>query len=425
VVDLIRRNIFMIACVLVAAGGIALGVTGMRAMPEVKTEMEKSSSVFNSLNGLSSQPVNRARIDEETQRIEQARRDHERIIERARALYGWEPLVPGVFPEGTESGRLEFKAKYGDAMRALLASLTAGQPAGDVDIRNMRDRIAAEEAALREHETNPLIPKPEMYTGPERNAAEVLTKAGAQKDAVARAHLQAAQRIYCYATGFVTENANAGIYPSLEFDPILANVETLDPPYPDEVWNAQLGYWIQKDVVDAIVALNEEAAEQASARGDYGWVGNMPVKEVISVRVQKTFIPPSGNPVYGAPAGGYDAALPPGNAETVFTHLGSGESFDVVQFSAKLVMDARDVLRFTEKLCNNRFYVPLRIAYAAAPINKTMVGKIYGPEPAVIVTMDFEIPLLGEVFRRWMPSFVREQSGVLCRTQDECGQAGQ
>lgn len=418
--DLIKRNLFMIACVLVAAGGVALGITGMRAMPKVKTEMETAKSVHQNLNNLSTQPVNLARIEAEKQRIEQAREDHQRLIEKARTLYGWEPLVPNVLPYGTPTLRLEFKERYGQAMRALLASLTAGQPATEIDVRNMRDRIAAEEAALREHQINPLIPKPEIHTGPLRNAADMLTKAGVQKDPIARAHLQAAQRIYCYATGFVAENPNLGVYPSLEFDPIMANVETLDPPYPDEVWNAQLGYWIQKDVVDAIVALNEEAAKEAVERGEYGWVGNMPVKEVIGIRVLKSFVPAQGEHFFSPAVGGYNAVLPPGTPETVFTRNGSGESIDVVQFSVKLVMDERDILLFTEKLCNNRFYVPLRIAYTAAPINKTFVGKIYGPEPAVIVTMDFEIALLGEVFRRWMPRYTRDQFGVICRPQDEC-----
>ena len=420
--DFLKRNLFMIGCALATAGGIALGVTGIRAMPRVVAEMDKAKGVFQSLEGLSSQSVNRDRIEAEGQRIELVREDHRRIIERARQLYGWELLVPDVLPYGTPTQRLEFKAKYGDAMRAMFASLTSGQPASEVDIRNMRDRIAGEEAARREYELNPnpLIPKPVIHTGPPSDAAEVLTQAGAQRDPVARAHLQAAQRIYCYATGFVSEQPLQGIVPSFEFDAIMANVDTLDPPYPDEVWNAQLAYWIQKDVADVIVALNDEAAQAAGEQGGYGWVGNMPVKEIIAVRVLRALIPPQGDAYWSPPPGGYEAALPPGTPATVFTRNGSGESYDVVQFTVKLVMDQRDILRFIEKLCNDRFYVPLRVAYESVEPNKAMVGKIYGSEPAVIVAMDFELILLGEVFRRWMPQFIREQYGVICREQDGC-----
>ena len=472
--DLLKRNFFLIICGLATAGGIALGVTGMKAMPKVKAELEKAKSVYQNLDSLASKPVNRQRIEDEMQRIEAVKEDHLKIVERARSLYGWTLLVATcdggdhdgescasdatlcagqcqdgagdgdactsdddcgdgtcqgggvcseVLPYGTPSQRLEFKARYGDGLRAMFDSLTAGQPATDVDIRNMRDRIAAEKAAATEHESNPLIPAPVIYTRPAKNAADVLTQAGAQRDPVARAHLQAAQRIYCYATGFVPEQPVQGIYPSLEFDTVMANVDTLDPPFEDEVWNAQLSYWVQKDVVETIVALNEAAAAEATAKGGYGWVGNMPVKEVISVRVPRQFIPAQGDPVWSPAPGGYDAALPPGTPETVFTRDGSGDSYDVIQFTVKLVMDERDILKFVAKLCNNRFYVPLRIAYAAAPINKTMVGKIYGAEPAVIVSMDFEIPLLGEVFRRWMPQEIRDQNNVVCRPQDNCQSA--
>ena len=205
----------------------------------------------------------------------------------------------------------------------------------------------------------------------------------------------------------------------------MADLDTADPPYPDEVWHAQLGYWIQKDVVDVIVAMNSEAAAQARQAQQPAWVGTMPIKDVISIRVPTDFVPLDGDEgIYGAPPEGYDEALPPGSPAMVFTHSGSGEAYEVLQFAVKLVMDQRDTPTFIERLCNNSFHTLLRLSYQAIPANRAMTGKIYGSEPAVLVVMDFETILLGDVFRRLMPAEIRELYGVNCRGEiDGCAGA--
>ena len=96
-------------------------------------------------------------------------------------------------------------------------------------------------------------------------------------------------------------------------------------------------------------------------------------------------------------------------AEKVFTGTTSNATFDVLQFSLKLVMDQRDIPHLIEKLTTNTFHTLLRVAYHAVPVNRDMVGKIYGPEPAVVVVMDFETVMLGEVFRPLMPRVVCER----------------
>ena len=74
-----------------------------------------------------------------------------------------------------------------------------------------------------------------------------------------------AQAMYCYAVEPRLARPPA-IVSSLDFDPAMEDTGSLDAPYPEEVWRAQLGYWIQKDVVNAIVALNEEAAREVRYR---------------------------------------------------------------------------------------------------------------------------------------------------------------
>ena len=43
---------------------------------------------------------------------------------------------------------------------------------------------------------------------------------------------------------------------------------------------------------------------------------------------------------------GFAPAVPSGTPETVFTHSGSSNWYEVVQYSVKLVMDQRDIPKF-------------------------------------------------------------------------------
>jgi hypothetical protein len=425
-VDLIRRNLFLIICALATAGGIALGVTGLRSMDQVKEQMVAVEGLYRSLDGLQSQAVNAQRIEAEQERIRRIVEDRDAVVERGRRLYGYELLVPDVLPYGAPLLRIEYRRRYAQAMNDLQSSLTMGSPADPVLMSEMRDKIADEEAERQAAKFDPgaTIRAPKI-TGPPRTPAGVLTTSGAAVDEKARANLAAAQRIYCYGVRFEDARPTEQRFPSLHIDSyVLQDLGTADPPLQEDVWRSQLSYWIQKDVVDVIAALNREAAEAAEKAGQDPWVGIMPVKDVISIRVPTEIVPlDGGGLVYGAPPGGTSEAFPPGSAETVFTHTGSGEAYEVIQFAVKLVMDERDIPLFVARLTNNRFHTLLRLSYEAVPINRDMIGRIYGSEPAVNVVLDFETILLGQVFRRWMPESIREQYGVRCREVDKCAAA--
>ncbi len=92
----------------------------------------------------------------------------------------------------------------------------------------------------------------------------------------------------------------------------------------------------------------------------------------------------------------------------MFTGSVSGERYEVLQFTVKLVMDQRDIPQLIDKITTNSFHVLLRAAYKVVPPNVDMVGKIYGSEPNVNVVMDFESIMLGELIRPMMPTVVCE-----------------
>ncbi len=231
--------------------------------------------------------------------------------------------------------------------------------------------------------------------------------------------MAAAQRIYCYASHFkyVRPQDREG---SLDFWPAMKDTGTLEAPDLWDVWHAQVGYWIQKDVVDAIAALNNQSAEAAREKGEAPWVSVMPVKELISIRLSDGFVPREGDEIFGSQPGGYEAALPPGTPQTVFTHSGSSELYDVIQFTVKLIVSQPHIPRLIDRLCKDSFHTLLRVSYEAVPPNRNMVGKIYGSQPTVNVLLDFETILLGEVFRRLMPPSVLDYYEIRCREADEC-----
>jgi len=424
-VEFLRRQLFVIVCGLAAAGGIAAGVTGHQAMSKVRTELQSVAGLDRDLGSLQSKPVNSRQLEAASERIELIVEDYDKVVDRAKQLYDYQQLVPGALPYGEPQVLIEFRRKYHDAMNAMLDSLSMGAPATNYEVRTMQERIE-EETQQRQAEAREqgLRAAPEL--GPREDEAGVLTEIGARFDAQSRADLYAAQRIYCYGLGFdIPVSQGLKVASSLDFNQSMRDVGTADAPYPDEVWRAQLGYWIQKDVVDVIVSLNAEAAKKAKAAGQLAWVGVMPVKEVISIRVPTDFISLGGGElVYGGAPQGYDEALPPGTSATVFTQSGSGEAYEVIQFTVKLVMDQRDIPRFVERLSNNSFHTLLRISYEVVPPNRKLRGKIYGSAPAAIVVMDFETILLGDVFRRLMPAEIRDQYEITCRSGiDECQDA--
>ncbi len=409
--DALRQHLFLILCGVGCVGGIALGVTGWRAMPKVMAEMESAAAVYKSLDSLQSKPVNQSAIDAENERIAVIKEDFAGVLGRAKQLYSYEPLVGGVFPNGPPLTRIRFREKYAEAMPRLFASLKAGAPPSAAQIKAMQERRENERAAAA-------LGGPDLqsgYSGGEtslRSAADVLTAAGVREDPLARAAIANARSFYCYAVNFPDERPPLTVA-SLSFYDAMKEAGPVEAPAPVDAWRAQVEYWIQKDIVEAVVAVNEEAAEAAKSAGGEAWVGTMAVKEVISIRFSD-YVPREGELYAVAPVGGFTAALPPGTGASVFTGSTCNDSNEVIQYSVKLIMDQRDITRFVDLLCDNSFHTLVRAAYEAMPPNRDLRGKIYGSEPTVNVILDFETVMLGDVFRPLMPPEVCEQYEIPC-----------
>jgi hypothetical protein len=393
--------------------GIALAVTGLSAMPKVIEEMENAERVYRDLSNLQGNPINKAKIEAEEERIDGIIQDHARVIAKAIELYGYEPLVSGALPDGDSAARIRFRRRYNEAMTQLFNSLKSGGPPTQLDIGLMQDKI--EEEQLR---ATPIgfdqgaLESDRGGGSPTHTAAGVLTKAGAKSDAEARASMLRAKEVYCYAVPYQVGERST-LIPSLFLQPYMEDTGTLEPPLLEDMWWAQVTYWIQRDIVNAINALNEEAA-QAQQRGEDRWVGIMPVKDLVSIRLSDGYILVNEDEYFGATPDSGKEALPCGTANTVFTGSVSSPSYDVLQVTAQLVMDQRDIPRLIDRICRNKFYTLLRTAYQTVPPNRKMWGKIYGSEPTVLVVLDFEVIMLGSVFRELMPQEVCDRFEIEC-----------
>lgn len=415
--DFIKRQAFFIVCAAVAVGGIALGAVGYNGMSEIMTEMKTAEGIFQNLQNAQSGAANQSHIEAEQARIRAIQEDRDRVMQEAAKLMPYEQLVPDFFPLMIKEKEDQFREKYVEKLNSMLDSLQYGTPADDADVAKMKERMKREEFERNKDRltADPADgpPPPPPPSGPAFSAGMVLTDAGARNDAVARAHMNKAQTIRCYAVGF-TDKVQEGATYTLQLEKSVPPTGRMaDRPAIEALWRAQVGLWIQEDVIEAIRKVNDTAAEAYRAAHAESedrrppWVGVMPVKEVISIRLSD-YVFPTDAPqhVPGDVAGGFDASDPLGLVGASFTGAASNEWFEVIHFNVKLIMDERDIPAFITELCKDRFHTLLRMSYKTVPPDGRMRGKIYGDEPVVNVVFDFETIMLGEKFRRMMPDLI-------------------
>jgi hypothetical protein len=180
-------------------------------------------------------------------------------------------------------------------------------------------------------------------------------------------------------------------------------------PAPEEMWYAQVGLWVQEDVVKAIAELNKEAADQV--RDADPCVEHVPVKRLVLMRV------------LGYERGDELGFLQFGAAGTAqianelygasLTGRQCNEQFDVVRFMVSVVIDQREVLQLIDRISRVNFYQCLSVSYEAVDREQeTSEGYFYGTAPVVEATLGFEGYMSREVYGELMPAEVRRELGI-------------
>ena len=415
--EVLKQHLFSIVCGVVAAASVVLGVAGVNSMSKVTEEMKEAtqlSSRLSRLGGGRDGLVNEAAIEAEGKRLKQIRDYHEAVLAWAKDHNRHQPLLPDIFPDPDRDEKLAFRKAYGERLSELLDMLDPGTVASEQDVADARVEIAEEEKAAQrfdwELDESPGQAEQPKQEKPERYPSGLYTDYGAKQSAAARANIARAHQFRCYATMYsleVFDKINEGITPEVR-----------------DMWDAQVSLWIQEDAIVALARINGREAEKLEQAGETAWVGNMPIKELVSVRTSAYY----GYVVEGSPAEkparpqGYDPAYPPSSGATVFTQNVSNDLFEVAQFTLKMIVDARRIPEIVEEICKDNLCTLLRLAYedmSKDPDNWAMTDKIYGSAPTIRIVMDFETVFLGGLYRPLMPDETREELGLPEREEDE------
>jgi hypothetical protein len=382
--------------------------------------------------------------------------EYARTVEEANRINRRDVLKGGVFPKAEKTATpFEFKDLYKNTAERLYVKLDAGTLPTEAEIQeevqNVQDLILLEKEQKAEEEdtTTGGGPSPRLAAGGRRPPAPspraptyeppspmgggrmlaqpggaggrfsgaqnvrggpgmgIPSPTGSQSDEpkynpVYRARVSKAKSIHCY-------------YGQNSFDVApLAYQETA--PTPEEMWYAQVGLWIQEDVVKAIADLNRAAAARVSS-GD-ACVEDVPVKRLVFTRVLGYQLGEDKGILY-FPAAQTSQLGQQGFGGPSLTGRTCNEQFDVVRFVVSVVVDQREILQLINQISKVNFYQCLNVTYEAVDQQAEMnEGYFYGTDPVVKATLEFEGYMSRDVYEELMPPAVREVLGIKDKDND-------
>ncbi len=438
----------------VAIAAIVYAVMGMSDQ-SVEAAMKKKLGELRAaeINSLKSKPRNQAVIDAEAEKGRQFEEAYQATLATAAEINGRAPLLSDVFPRvASQSTAFQFTEEYKRKMAQLPSLINADTLPTEFDIeeeqRNVEDlqlalREKAEEGgeAARSIEESMRTPPAGNPFGPRASSGLIGNRGGASSttpeepkfNALLRAQVTKARSMQLYI-GPTGASANTGRggggmvgggsqtegASTFHIAPI---TDLSVAPSETDLWQAQVGYWLQHDIVQAIGQMNNAAAAELGDEEPY--VGNMPVKHLKNVFIRGY----KSAEAEAARGGGSRGGAPGGDKPTLtfptvgtnagndpiptFTDRSSNDLYDVMQFTVVVVLDQRRVLDFVDAMSRINLIqlVEMRIeqvdrdAAAAA-------GYLYGPDPVVEATMTFELYMLRATYAPLMPTPVKEILGV-------------
>lgn len=184
------------------------------------------------------------------------------------------------------------------------------------------------------------------------------------------------------------------------------------PPSPSAIWYAQLHYWIQKDIAQAIIDTNSP----------FGSVLAAPVKNLLRVSIAPYRM------ATGAvgPVGGYGPGSDVSSGEGVTPELGTpvfgasvtgrvcNKDYDVIPFNMVVHIEADGLPLFLQQISCNRFITPYHVTLL--PIDSASLGNntnvVYGSAPIVQANISCEVLMLRDWTLLYMPPAVMRQLGA-------------
>jgi hypothetical protein len=412
-VQFVKRHSFVLICgaaVVVAFGLAGFGWTRGSAVLE---ELEQGRGLARNIDRLlaKSNPATLRAIDQINRQIEQLRQVEDAFLTEAARVNQREPLVEGLFPEPEDEGpSYAFMDAYKAEFDRFLTELQAAKAISREELRNWKTMISEEKEAFRSGET------PLGFSNIDPLLLAQLPEA-VRWNYAARAAIWEARHSRCYAE-LGSFDVRRSVY----------QPKGGEPPDLDRLWSAQTSLWIQQDIVGALIDLNNARAEAlANSPGDQEtpWVEDMPVKQIVGIRVTDYLYEQDTPPP--APEAkrlqsiyqkrrykvAVDVGDPPQDVLAVLTERGGGDQFDVMHTRVVLVVDPRDLPGILDEILKRNLFTLLNVRYRYVPVSRNYVGLLYGSGPVIQVEIDLAVHWLTDIYVRdgLMPEVTRKRLG--------------
>lgn len=402
----VKQHAFILACATGAVIGIALTAFGMTRGSTVMQKLQEAQQLAREFDRFRKPDSDRA-VDQMDRQLRKLRDAEQALLAEAALINRRDPLVPDLFPTPTDDSlKYDFQDAYRKEIDRWLTDLRAAGKLSREELNDWKRMIEAEKNARRKGET----PRSLLNVDP---ALLQQIPEGTLNNHAARAAVWQARHAYCYAEP-ASFDVRASIYQPRDSS----------PPAMDALWLAQTGLWIQKDIVDALIETNNDRAEELRQVGEDPWIGNLPVKQIVGIRITDYLFeddhPPETEyrPLEGLhKKRGFsisaDVGLPEGDVALVLTGHGGTDEFDVMHVRVMIVVDPRTVPAIIDDILGRNLFTLLNVRYRHVPISTAHTGLLYGPDPVIQLELDFAFHWLADVYIQLMPDKIKELLGLL------------
>jgi hypothetical protein len=311
-------------------------------------------------------------------------------------------LVPGSLPQpGSVPGSDAFsfgRAYIDEVEKGIPARLNSTTPPTDaeIDARKAEETAAITEKSPKNATTGKPLNQPALDEQIARRVAELPDE---MRRNAANQH-----KIYMFPTAL-------SIHPDFAASANAVN-QQLDA---EKIWYAQLGLWVQEDVVNSIIELNKNSKNVAES----------PVKQLVGIETsfgQDIYTMPVAGAAAPAPIG--QAAASPVAANAVTDPLPKDFSvsptghvcngvFDVVHFTVCMHVQSADIIHTIQELERDRLLTAMiSDVVVVNSFEEKDNGFLYGPQPVVTLTLKCEELFLRSWTRPLMPQPVKTMLNV-------------
>ena len=367
-----------IFCGVGVVGLLAFAIKGIQHS-NVRDELGRHVALAREIDGLLAEHKTAAQAAEMQRRRVELEQQIEELHHIATKINRREPLLPDIFPVGEKAfSRVRFAELYRAEIDKLPGMLQGGEPPTPAEIEASR-------ADLAEWMKTDRI---EAQAGPPDQRRLPAGSGRTQPDLVTSyLRMLKSQRLRCYVDEQTFDRA-----------PLY---ETGATPTVEELWFAQVGLWIQQDVVAAIADLNDDVARTV---GRGASVAELPVKRLSHLYILGYQLERGLLPFPAASVQSYEKCMP---ARVSFTQRKCDRDFDVVVFRLVAVIDQRDLPQLIDRICTQNFYQFTAVSYCAVSEKEADAGYLYGQEPVIRVDLELEGYLWREIYGDRVPDKIK------------------